>query len=188
MDACARAAAFMLQAQALLMSGVPVLSSAAGAAPPGAASRPFGGGDGGGSAGAAGPGDGVRGVVPAARFAERMLRDVSAWSLAMPTFEGSFMGACARAVGRREERGQTPSVARLITRDGSCAHASGMEGRSCAAWVEAAGALRCCAGVAENILGRILDSFWLTLSSLAAGHRAFHLALRYDVALAQVGG
>ena len=43
-------------------------------------------------------------------------------------------------------------------------------------------------GVAENILGRVLDAFWATLTSLAGAHTSFRLAWRHDVALAQVGG
>jgi hypothetical protein len=39
----------------------------------------------------AGPAGG-KPVVAAARFAERMLHDVAAWSAAMPVFEHSFMG------------------------------------------------------------------------------------------------
>ena len=33
-----------------------------------------------------------KGIVPAAKFAERVLQDVASWSMAMPAFEGSFMG------------------------------------------------------------------------------------------------
>lgn len=40
----------------------------------------------------------------------------------------------------------------------------------------------------ENILGRMLDSFWLTLASLAGPYHSFKLTLRYDVAVSQVRG
>ncbi len=43
-------------------------------------------------AGSGGRGGAGRGVVPAARFAERLLQDIGSWSMAMPAFESSFMG------------------------------------------------------------------------------------------------
>lgn len=45
-----------------------------------------------------------------------------------------------------------------------------------------------CAGVAENLLSRMLDTFAVVMTSVAGASHAWRLALRQDIAHAQVMG
>lgn len=160
---------------------------------------------------------GPRGVVPIARFADRMLSDVAAWSQAVPIFEASFMGgyriirssvemiagtcACVTVGGlTAKEAAQVELLLAVVVQRLLRCHVVHTIHVACVmhGCVQFSQLLMCrlivmlspclLPGVAENILSRMLDAFCSAITSVVGDCKAFQLALRPDVAHVQVRG